>query len=400
VDISIRRGRPDDLDEIARVDGASFGVTYTDQDLADALLVLDLDRFWLAIDDGRIVGVTGDYPLTMTTPGGGSIDVPGVTWVSVSPTHRRRGILRQLMDHQLNDYAERGEAMAILTASEGGIYRRFGYGAATQVRRTVLDRRPARLVAPVSGGSVELATAEQARTRLPEIHRRWRQRVPGAINRTEGRWDYHFVDRESVRGGMSAKFYLLHADGYVVYRLKEEWADGHPAHTCWITDYAAVTPAAHAALWQVLLAMDLVGTIESHQIPVDDPLPHLLDNGRLLRTTALNDGVWVRPLDLPASLTARRYGVEIDLVLHVLDPLRGDATYRLLGGPDGAECTPTTRSADLSLRVDALGSAYLGGQRLSTLAAAGRVESANTAALHRIDLAFQAERAPFHGTAF
>jgi predicted acetyltransferase len=403
VDISIRRATPADLPEIARQDAASFGVSYSEQDIADALLVVDLDRFWVATADDEIVGVTGDFPLTMTVPGGALVDVPGVTWVSVRPTHRRRGILSRLMEHQLRDYAERGESMAILTASEGGIYRRFGYGAASRVRRTVIDRRLARLlpaVAAAADGRVELVPSALARTLLPGIHERWRALTPGAINRSEGRWDYHFVDRDRVRDGMSEKYYLVHDDGYVAYRIKENWADGHPQHSCWITDYVAVTRQAHVALWQVLLNFDLVGTIESYQIPIDDPLPHLLTNGRDMRTTALSDGVWVRPLDVPATLAARRYALEVEAVLAVRDPLFGDRSYAVVTGPEGVECAPTDRRADLTLTVDALGSAYLGGERLTVLAAGGRVWAEDAAVLSRLDRAFLADRAPFHGTAF
>jgi predicted acetyltransferase len=199
---------------------------------------------------------------------------------------------------------------------------------------------------------------------------------------------------------MSAKHYLVHADGYVVYRLKDDWADGQPQHLLWITDYVTATPQAHAALWQVLLGFDLVGTIESHQVPVDDPLPHLLANGRDLRTTVLNDGVWVRPIDIPSALGARSYSVEFAAVLRVLDPLFGDRNYRVNGGPEGADCAPTDAAADVALTVDAFGSVYLGGGRLTTLAAAGRVSADDPALLSRLDRAFLADRAPFHGTAF
>lgn len=401
MDISIRRAEQRDLQDIVRQDGASFGISYTPQDIDDALLVLDLDRFWVATAEDRIVGVAGDYPLTMTTPGGRMIDVPGVTWVSVSPTHRRRGILSKLMHHQLRDYADRGEALAVLTASEGAIYRRFGYGPATRVRRTVIDRRTARLL-PASRefGPVELVSAEHARKLLPELHRRWRSVTPGAVNRTDGRWELHLLDREQHRDGMSARQYLVHADGYIGYRIKDNWADGHPQHLLWITDYATVTPDAHQALWRVLLGFDLVGTIESYQLPVDDPLPLLLTDGRMLRTTVLNDGVWVRPLDIPAALRSRSYAVEFSAVLRVSDPLLGDGTFRLTGGPDGVECVPTNAPADVNLSVDALGSMYLGGERLLTLAAAGLVQADDDRLLARLDRAFLGDRAPFHGTAF
>jgi predicted acetyltransferase len=133
---------------------------------------------------------------------------------------------------------------------------------------------------------------------------------------------------------------------------------------------------------------------------LDDPLPQLLDDPRQLRTVALRDGMWVRLLDVPASLAARRYEVEFEAVLGVSDPLYGDANYRLRGGPDGASCARTDCSPDVRLGVQALGAAYLGGPRLSFAAAGGLLECSDQRLLRRLDLAFLADRVPFHGTGF
>jgi len=399
VDIVIRPAGADDFAEIARLDGVSFGMQYEDEDLTDLRTVLDLDRFLVATDDAQIVGVTGDYPFELSVPGG-QLDVPGVTWVSVSPTHRRRGILSGLMHRQLSGYLDAGVPLAILTASEGGIYGRFGYGPASQVRKTVIDRRRALLSRSGDAGRVEVVTAERARAQAPEVHRRWRELTPGSINRTDAWWDLSFLDRGHQRGGLSRKFHLLHPDGYLGYRVRSDWADGHPAHTCWITDYFPASAAAHADLWTVLLGLDLFGRIESFQIPVDDPLAHLLADYRQVRTEALNDGLWVRPLDIPAMLSTRRYAVEVEVVLDVVDPVFGDGRFLLTGGPDGARCGHSDRAADVTLGAAALGASYLGGTRLAGLANAGQVRSDDPAVLSRLDRALLADRAPFHGTGF
>jgi predicted acetyltransferase len=399
VDLTIRTATTEDFPEIAAVDGASFGEQFTDEELSDALTLIDPSRFLVAVDGERIVGVTGDYPFTMTVPGG-SVDVAGVTWVSVDPTYRRRGILRELMHRQLHNYAEAGVAAAVLTASEGGIYGRFGYGAASTTRKAVIDRHRSKLAAPADTGAVERVSNARARELLPEIHRRWRAQTPGALNRREAWWDYLLLDREAHRAGMSALFHLVHADGYVSYRVKTDWDDGHPKHLCAITDYVTVTSEAHAALWQVLLGLDLVGNIESYRIPDDDPLPHLLTDSRQVRTTAIADGLWVRPIDVAATLAARSYAVDVETVIDVRDDLFGDGRYLLRGGPDGATCERSERTSDISLGVAALGSVYLGGVRLETLGRAGKAAADDPAQLTRLDRALLADRTPVHGTAF
>jgi predicted acetyltransferase len=408
VSIQISSASIEDLPEMARQDGLAFGFDYTPDHVADLHHELDPKRFLLAHDaagpalpsGAPLVGIAGDFPFEVTVPGGATLPTPGVTWVSVSPTHRGRGILRQLMTHQLESFQREGFAMAVLTASQSGIYRRFGYGAASQQRETTLDQHRVRLLAPPDRGSVRSLTPAQAVESVAALHDRWRRLVPGAVSRDEGWWRSRILDRENLRDGMSSLSYFVHADGYVGYRTKPAVGTSEHGEVCWVTDFVAVTPQAHAALWQVLLGLDLHASIDSCQLPLDDPLPQLLDDPRQLRTTAVRDGIWVRPIDVCALLSARTYAVEVDAVIEVADPLLGSGRYRLQGGPDGATCARTEAAADLALGVDALGAAYLGGERLNTLRAGGRIQVADAAVARRLDLAFLTDRAPFHGTAF
>ena len=399
MEVTIRRATDEDYPALVDLDSASFGQHLSDQERADTRPLLDLRRFWLAVDGDRIVGVTGDFPFTMTVPGG-QLEVPGVTWVSVDATYRRTGVLRALMERQLAELREAGYSCAILTASESGIYGRFGYGAASHVRKTVIPRRRVRLLEPGNARAVSRASTAEARKAMPGIHERWQKQTPGALSRSDALWDYLTLDREYQHMGMSALFYLLHSDGYVAYRIKSDWNDGDPSHLCWISDYVVASPVAHRDLWQVLLGLDLVGSIESYRIPVDDPLQFLVNDPRQVRTTHVGDGVWIRPIDVPALLAGRSYAVEVDVVLAVADTVFGDGRYRLRAGPDGASCEPASGAADVELDVATLGSVYLGGNRLEHLLRAGRARVENPAAAVRLDRALLADRLPLHGTAF
>ncbi|MGI8668046.1 MAG: GNAT family N-acetyltransferase [Jatrophihabitans sp.] len=394
MDIQIRQAGEADYREIARIDGISFGVSYTEEDF-EHIFGEDPPRFLVAVQDDRLVGISGDFRFTMTVPGGGVLDLPGVTWVSVLPTHRRRGVLRALLDEQLAGYAAAGEPATVLTASEGGIYRRFGFGPATQSVKISIERRLATLLNPVDSAAVEFVAAGSARAPITELHRRWSELTPGGLGRSEGWWDHLMRDRPSQRDGMSEKIYLVHPDGYLAYRSAAQWHDGHAANRCVITDYRCVTAEAHAALWQVLLGMDLFTSIESWEVPLDDPLPFLLSDPRQVRLIANKDGMWLRPIDVAAMLSARRYLVPIEAVIEV-----GDQRVLLEGGPDAARCQPTERAVDVRFSVPALGSAYLGGHRVRTLARAGLVQAENASLIGQLDLALSADRAPAYGTAF
>ncbi len=68
--------------------------------------------------------------------------------------------------------------------------------------------------------------------------------------------------------------------------------------------------------------------------------------------------------------------------------------------PDGASCVPTTASADLTLNSAALGSVYLGGYGLRTLAAAGLVDEHSTSAVAKADAMFRSPVTPWCSTWF
>jgi GNAT superfamily N-acetyltransferase len=63
--------------------------------------------------------------------GAGLVPAHLVTMVTVRPTHRRRGILRELMTGDLARAKAAGYPVAALTASEATIYGRFGFGRCT-----------------------------------------------------------------------------------------------------------------------------------------------------------------------------------------------------------------------------------------------------------------------------
>jgi predicted acetyltransferase len=400
VTVEVRYARPDELATFLQTEAASFGFQWAEDEIPDAMLGLDPDTVLVAVDGDRLVGSSAEVPFDMTVPGGAQVEVTGLSWVGVEVTHRRLGIARRLMEQQVHRAAEFGRAALILCASQADIYGRYGYGTAALERKVVVDRRAARLARPLAEHGVRRLPNDEARGVLPGIHDRWRRSVPGGLDRNAQRWTLRFLDHAWQRQGTSALFHLVHADGYVSYRVRHAEGPTGAENVCVIVDYAPITAEAHAALWQVLLGMDLFAQIESVWVPMDDPLPHLLTDERQVTTRALIDGLWVRPLDVPALFGAQRYAVEIDVVLHVRDRLLGDATYRLTGGPDGASCVRTGDSPDVELDVADLGSLSLGGRRLMPLVRSGRVRCADGRLAARLDRALLGDVAPQFGTPF
>ncbi|WP_436838447.1 sterol carrier protein domain-containing protein [Nocardia xishanensis] len=154
----------------------------------------------------------------------------------------------------------------------------------------------------------------------------------------------------------------------------------------------AVTTDAHAALWRALFGLDLVTRIKA-ELSDNDPLPYLLRNPRLVRTTARYDNLWLRLMNVPAALTARAYRADLDVVLGVTDPFRAAGGTFALAVRDGhAECVPTDREADIELGIDVLGSMYLGAYPARPFAAANRLQVKDSGKLRALEEAFGADR--------
>ena len=146
--LTYRRAEPDDLSAMIDRDLQAFSGSFTPDERKAWRDLLDFDRFRVAYDGADLVGVAGSHELELTLPGDGIVPLAGTTWVSVAPTHRRRGILTRLMDELHADIDERREPVAGLMASEGNIYERFGYGIATRSRVVEIDPSRGRLSAP------------------------------------------------------------------------------------------------------------------------------------------------------------------------------------------------------------------------------------------------------------
>jgi predicted acetyltransferase len=400
--VTLRWCTAEDWPAVARADSRAFGFHYEQQDLDDRVATHDMSRFLVAEDAGQIVGVTGDFPFAMTVPGGGQVDVGGVTWVSVQTSHRRRGVLTMMMAEQHRRFAELGLAAGILTASQAGIYGRFGYGAATARRKIEVDRRTTqvRKDAPTSG-PVRLVEKDEARRLMPELHDRWRRQTPGGLSRSAAWWDLLLTDREERRGGASPLFFAMHADGFVSYRVEQRWNDGHPGHLVDVKDHFSATPEAHADLWRFLLSLDLVGPVRTWSCPLDDAVDFLVDDQRAVRTLALDDGLWLRLLDVERMLAARTYSADGALVLDVHDSfLDLGARVRVAAEGGSATVQRTDATPDLAIGVGALGATYLGTHKLSTLARAGLVDELTLGALRRADAMFATDMPAHYGTGF
>ena len=352
-------------------------------------------RMHVARDGDAIVGGAGVFPFGLTVPGG-PMPTAGVTVVGVLPTHRRRGILRELMRAQLDDIHDRGEPLAALWASEGSIYGRFGYGLSSLCGDMEIQRTDTAFVRPVDWGGTSTLVDQDAALRLfPPVYDRVQAATPGMFSRSRDWWETRvFNDSEWRRaGGGELSYAALELEGqpqaYAIYRLNFSYADGVPTGKTVVIEAMGFDPAATAAVWRYLFDIDWMVAIEAGMLPLDHPLFLLLSDPNRMKFR-VGDGLWLRLVDVGAALAGRAYATEDELVFGVSDTFCpwNEGSFALDG-------TKARSEPDLRLSAAALGTAFLGGFSFSELLRAGQVEEVTQGAIARADALFRTDPKPW-----
>jgi predicted acetyltransferase len=362
--------------------------------------LIELDRTRCAFEDGRLVATCNAFPFELTVPGA-ALSTSGTTQVAVLPTHRRRGILRALMRAHLDDVHERGEPLAALWASESSIYTRFGFGCAAYTARLRIERAHGAFAEPwAPAGRLRSIERGEALQILPGLFDRTRLLRPGVFSRSRDWWELRSAFERAPDRGPDLQYTIYERAGeprgYLRWRYH---AQHHPmgqrANELGLVELQALDPEAHRALWRFALDVDLIEYIEAWNQPLDDPIFFWLADPRRIECS-LRDALWLRLVDVPEALAARAYTVPGRLVFELADqhcPWNA-GRYELEASERGAQCKRTKAEPELRLGASELAAAYLGGNRLQTLARAGRV-SGSPEALRRADQLFAWDPLPW-----
>ena len=399
--IEVRRVREEEIDEYFVVRNFGWGrPDPTEEDLNWLRKPLELDRSLAAFDQNQIVATLGTISKEIIVPGGklkaGYVGHPGVV---TKQTHRRRGLMSQMMRSQLQDMYEREEALSVLRASESIIYGRFGYGMATFEENWVIDRNETQFHDDLDHRTkIELVERDFARSQIPKVYDAASKNRYGMLVRKDIDWDKQLYGRRDLPTfGLPERemMYALYGengavDGYMMYQAhpNEQWVR--------VYELMANNIESYSGLWRFAFDLDLIRTVEAFNRPVDEPLLWMLQNPRMLNRTPF-DATWLRLVNVKKALTQRTYFNEGDLNLEIIDTTCqwNQGTLKLSGGPDGSSCSDNTANPDLVLTSKDLASAYLGFTSFKVLSDAGRVEEKTSGALHIADSMFLSGRKPW-----
>lgn len=351
--------------------------------------------------DGNLATTLATLPFTVRL-NGVPVKMGGVTAVGTLPGYRRQGLLRQVMTEAVRLMHEREQHFAILWASMGAIYQRFGYGLASASTRYSLDPRFGHFHAGGSApGTVELMEKDDAFPIIKQNYIHWVADRNLAIHRSTVLWQLSTLHANVKEHPVYCAIYRNgegEVTGHAVYQTKEgDFADPGPDQLMTVSDFIARDMEAYRGLWDYLRAHDLVRRIDFHGVPEDDPAPELLLEPRVLnRKTA--DGIWMRVVDVEKGLAQRPYGTRGELTIGIEEddicPWNAGTFLLETDGPSAA-VRRVDRQPDITVSPNVLSSLVSGYRPASHFAKAGRLAARDAAALRTADALFRTEYAPY-----
>lgn len=294
-----------------------------------------------------------------------------ITDVTVQASHRRRGLMNQLMTTDLTEARERGDVFAVLTATDARIYGRFGFGVTATARRIEINTGSRFQLRTEPTGRAVFADAASITELRRELFEKFHSQQFLSVGRAAHYWGAKFDwSTQKPRDERAAVHY--DEDGTPDATMVFEIMDDHIK----IIDLLGLTPRAEIEL------LRLIGQAEGHEKVIwprchdpRHPLPWAMVDSRVVQTIKEFDTVWIRILDAERALTSRTYDVDGEAVIALTDRLDWcTGTYRIKVTGGRAEVSRTDDAPDATLTMEGMSPLYSGIQDAVGLAAAGLAE--------------------------
>ena len=399
-DYEFRLATADEMKDYAHI----VRYVFADNDLPNEEKKVDEDIkpewTWCAFQDNKMAATSSGYPFKMRLNGFG-IQVDGVTDVGTLPQHRRKGIVRKLVEDRLRHSYESEQYASILWASMGAIYQRFGYGLASTQMECRFDPRYSQFeFDEPDDGITRMIDREVGLPIVRSIHRQYIENSTLMLHRADEMWNRRWPKKRVIHCAVHYNA-ADEPDGYILYGTKD-WKSRPqdeigPDQEMNIYDRAWLNMNAYRSLWQFICSHDLVGRVE-FLAALDDPAWLTLLEPRVL-LPKLYDGLWLRIVDLGKLLEHRTYATEGECVFTLVEDIEcpwNIGTYHLQ--TDGANTTvtkSTKKGGDFTITPNGMASLLSGQSPLSLLARVGRAQVHNEKKVVHVNTMFTTMSMPF-----
>jgi predicted acetyltransferase len=363
---TFRPARPEEIDDVARLQAHSFPSPGRDSDWWEDFLVNGphggLESLWVAVEDGRPIGACQLFWLRQWISGV-AMPVTGVGGVAIAPTHRKRGLASRLLVAGFEHARERGDVGSALFPFRAAFYEGLGYGLAGEAHQYQVppgllpdDKRERMRVRMIDGPGDEAAMRDVYRTAAQTLQ-------TGQLDRTERTWT-----RSWGRPDLAGVLYRGEGgepEGYAIVRYRADL----PVDRRFIEveERVWLTLGAQRGLYGWLSTLGDQWREVVYRAHPEEGFGDRLSEPRLPLLSAPSWGLWFpsatllrgpmfRILDLPDALALRRLAGEerLTLRLQVADrqlPVN-DGPWRVVVDGERMEIEPSSSGeVDATLRL-------------------------------------------------
>ena len=396
--IEIRPIRPDELQQYGRNVAYVFA---SEEGMEDELKGTQHDFTTCAFVDGKLASTFATLPFTVRL-NGAPVPMGGVTAVGTLPEFRRQGLLRQTMTQALATMRDRNQNLAILWASMGAIYQRFGYGLASAQVNYSFDPRYVGFERSYEiPGRVEMLPKDDSFPIMKQLYIEWATPRNLCIHRSTFLWTVNTLRPPKKDHPVHTAIYRDEGGtprGHVVYTTEDKTTpEPGPSQELTVSDFIALDTGAARALWDYIRRHDLVGRVNFRGAPEDDIIPDLLLEPRMLNRKT-SDAIWMRVVDAEKALAQRPYGARGELTLAIAGDTEcpwNNGTYLVETDGPTAHVTRTNGAPELTMTANTLASLISGYRTATHFRKAGRLEEHQPGAALRADALFRTEYAPY-----
>ncbi len=370
------------------------------EEVQDEINATSPDWTTCAFDGDRMVATMGVFPFTVRL-NGAPVRMGGVTAVGTLPEYRRQGLLRRIMTQGFETMREREQSIAILYASMGAIYQRFGYGMASAGVDFSFDPRYVAFESgPQPSGRVTLMTKDDAYPIIKQLYIQYASPRNLAIHRAAALWNASTLRPPKKGEPVHVGVYHDHtgeARGHIVYATRDApHQRPGPSQEMDVSDFIYLDMDAFRGLWEYIRRHDLVGQVNMHNIGEDNPAPDLLLEPRMLNRKT-GDAIWMRIVDVEKALPQRPYGARGELTFEITGDTMcpwNEGTWMMETDGTTTSVRRTDRPADLFLSLNTLAGLMAGFRSATHYSRAGRLSASGDGVLARADAMFKTTYAP------
>lgn len=396
-EFEFRTGRTEDMKEFLSLERYVFADNSTPTEEEEADNPLSPEMTTVALHKGKIVATSAGFPFTMMF-NGNKIPVDGVTSVGTDPVFRRRGLVRKLITSRLHEAHAQGVSAAILWASLGAIYQRFGYGQASTAQQYRFDPRAVsfQFDEPLMG-HCERVLRDKAFPVMRQVHEEFVSDRNLHLVRGDKHWKHIYVGKKSKLHVALHFDTNSNPDGYCTYTLREEREKTPgPDQQLEVREFVYLNRSAFRGLWEYIRSHDLVKTVLLWA-PLDDPAVLMLLEPRQLQPR-WGEGLWLRVIDVEKLTPSRKYHTNGTVSFEITSDHEcpwNIRKYQLTVENGQANVRPVCASVDFQIDINGFATLLCGHSTLSTLCASGRASVVDPTKLLHFDTFFATKYKPF-----